>query len=402
MALPSQSARPISRHAYMHRRSRRRRRWPFFATVAAALGLGASWWWWSGSFGDEAGDPTGAGSPEGLVTGVAALSSGERATAGPHAAAGPKDDEGVDRPPPLVNTAMPTSSLAAAAAADPGPAPVQPRGEAAGSSTTPPRAVTGAGRRALRRMQLGFDLLARNQPLEARVVLTEALDSGDLDDQDAATVRTKMAALAERIVFSPEIVANDPFAVQYTIQPNDALSRIPRKMGIQVDWRLVQFVNRLTDPTRIRPGQRIKLLTGPFHAVVHKHAFRLDLYLGDGPERVYVRSFPVGLGMFDSTPEGRFRVRPRSKLINPEWRNPATRQRYLPDDPANPIGERWLGLVGDEPHLAGVGGYGIHGTIDPDSIGRQASMGCIRMLPEDVELVWAALMEGVSVVEIRP
>ena len=389
MALPSQSARPVSRHAYMHRRSRRRRRWPFFATVAAALGLGASWWWWSGSFGDEAGDPTGAGSPEGLVTGVAALSSGERATAGPHAAAGPKDDEGVDRPPPLVNTAMPTPSLAAAAAA--------------GSSTTTPRAVTGAGRRALRRMELGFDLLSQNQPLEARLVLTEALDSGALDDQDAASVRTKMAALAERIVFSPEIVANDPFAIQYTIQPNDALSRIPRKMGIQVDWRLVQFVNRLTDPTRIRPGQRIKLLTGPFHAVVHKHAFRLDLYLGDGPERVYVRSFPVGLGSAErSTPEGHFRIRPRSKLINPEWRSPVTHQRYLPDDPANPIGERWLGLIGDEPHLVGVVGYGIHGTIDPDSIGRPASMGCIRMLPEDIELVWAALMEGVSVVEIRP
>ena len=94
-------------------------------------------------------------------------------------------------------------------------------------------------------------------------------------------------------------------------------------------------------------------------------------------------------------------VKPDSKLVNPEWRNPRTRELFLPDDPANPIGERWIGLVGVDAHLAASEGIGIHGTIEPESIGRQASMGCVRMLPDDVALVYGMLVEG-STVEIRP
>jgi hypothetical protein len=236
----------------------------------------------------------------------------------------------------------------------------------------------------------------------ARALLSQALDSGALAPADAETVRRALTELSDRLVFSPEIVEGDPFVVAYTIQPNDVLSTIPRKMGVQTDWRFVKRINRIPDEHRIRAGQRIKLITGPFHAVIHKRDFRLDLYLGEGADRVYVRSFPVGLGEYNSTPEGRFRIRPNSRLKNPEWVNPRTGQRYRPGDPDNPIGEHWIGLVGDEERLAGVVGYGIHGTIEPESIGRQSSMGCVRLLPEDVEIVWEVLLDPVSTVTIRP
>lgn len=56
----------------------------------------------------------------------------------------------------------------------------------------------------------------------------------------------------------------------------------------------------------------------------------------------------------------------------------------IPPGPDNPVGTRWLGL--------GFPGYGIHGTNQPDSIGRAVSAGCIRMHNRDVEelteLVW--------------
>jgi lipoprotein-anchoring transpeptidase ErfK/SrfK len=124
------------------------------------------------------------------------------------------------------------------------------------------------------------------------------------------------------------------------------------------------------------------------------------VYIGEGPERVFVRTFAVGLGEYDSTPVGRFRVRQSSKLINPEWVNPRTGQRFLTDDPANPIGERWIGLEGVSESVRDLGGYGIHGTIEPQTIGHQASMGCIRMLPDDIELVYELLVETLSTVEI--
>lgn len=45
-------------------------------------------------------------------------------------------------------------------------------------------------------------------------------------------------------------------------------------------------------------------------------------------------------------------------------------------DPGGPFGVLWMGL--SKVH------YGIHGTNDPSSIGKEVSHGCIRMHNEDV------------------
>ncbi len=58
---------------------------------------------------------------------------------------------------------------------------------------------------------------------------------------------------------------------------------------------------------------------------------------------------------FPNTPEARFMV---TKLI-------------LPPGPNNPVGAAWIGL--DSP------GYGIHGTPDPEKIGKTGSLGCFRL-----------------------
>ena len=73
---------------------------------------------------------------------------------------------------------------------------------------------------------------------------------------------------------------------------------------------------------------------------------------------------------------------------------------YL-DNPMNPIGERWIGLVGIDEHTKDLSGLGMHGTIDPDSIGTNSSMGCVRMHGEDVSQMYEMLVGGVSTVEIR-
>jgi len=38
-----------------------------------------------------------------------------------------------------------------------------------------------------------------------------------------------------------------------------------------------------------------------------------------------------------------------------------------------------------------VPGYGIHGTWEPDTIGRQSSAGCIRLLNDDVAELFVML-----------
>ncbi|MHC4220726.1 MAG: L,D-transpeptidase family protein, partial [Planctomycetota bacterium] len=245
--------------------------------------------------------------------------------------------------------------------------------------------------RAHEQLRVVLDLAETNHPADARRALTSALDSGALDPADAEFARDALTTLNQRLVFSPEVVADDPYSRRYVVGPGDRLGGIVRQQNLAIDWRFILRVNRLASERSLRAGQRLKLVTGPFHAEVDKSDYRLDLYEGTGAGRVFVASFSVGLGEHNSTPVGRFRVRSGSKLINPQWANPRTGQRYGADDPANPIGERWIGLVGDEEATRDLTGYGIHGTIEPESVGRSASMGCIRMLPDDVALLYEVL-----------
>jgi lipoprotein-anchoring transpeptidase ErfK/SrfK len=71
------------------------------------------------------------------------------------------------------------------------------------------------------------------------------------------------------------------------------------------------------------------------------------------------------------------------------------------DDPKNPLGEFWIGLEGVDGNAVGQESYGIHGTIEPDSIGKMASLGCIRMLNDDVAVLYEMLVEGKSIVVVR-
>ncbi len=73
------------------------------------------------------------------------------------------------------------------------------------------------------------------------------------------------------------------------------------------------------------------------------------------------KTYKVAVGKASTpTPKGTFRI--VNRAVNP----------------GGPFGARWLGL--DAPY----GDYGIHGTNDPSSIGKNISNGCIRMFNRDV------------------
>ena len=292
-------------------------------------------------------------------------------------------------PKPDTKTQVAPPPTAAAPTSAPPPAST-PKSEAAPSAT-----------RAAQRIQAGMELIAQNKPVEARRMLSLALESPGISHADAEKVRNELTKVNQRLVFGPEVVPGDPFCKAYVIEGGDALSKLPKKLGLHTEFLFLKRINAIENERRLRVGQRIKTITGPFHSVVEKRAFRMDLYLGDGDQRVFVCSFRVGLGEFDATPEGVFDVKRDSKLINPAWANPRTGEQFAPDDPKNPLGEFWIGLVGASDNIRGLEGYGVHGTIDPESIGQMKSMGCVRMLHDDVALVYELLMPGVSSVTIR-
>ncbi|GAB5496691.1 MAG: hypothetical protein Phyf2KO_17710 [Phycisphaerales bacterium] len=246
--------------------------------------------------------------------------------------------------------------------------------------------------------------LNRGELVSARAVLNDALRSNQATENDRRRIREDLTTINQELFFGSSVYPGDGLSEMYEIQSGDSLARITKNQSLTVDWRLIQRVNRISNPSRIRVGQKIKLVRGPIHAVVTKRDYRIDLYAGppsDESQWTFLCSYPVGLGEANSTPVGEFVVRSNSKLINPVWRNPRTGEHFAADNPENPIGERWIGIEGVG-NSAVHEGYGIHGTIDPGSIGTDASMGCVRMNDEAVEVVYEMLVEQVSRVIVKP
>ena len=246
--------------------------------------------------------------------------------------------------------------------------------------------------RAAALLAAGREALQRSDDLAVRKNLNAALQVG-VSEGDEDFVRTELIRVGKETVLSPRIVNDDPLVDRYVIQAGDVLARIATTHKITPD--LLASVNGIADMHRIREGQAIKVIKGPFHATVSKRSYTLDAYLGD----TFVRSFKVGLGADDSTPTGEWRV--STKLMNPTYYPPRGGEIISADDPKNPLGERWIGLAGVSGAAADQQRYGIHGTNEPDSIGRSVSMGCIRLHNEDVEALYTYLVENHSTVTVR-
>ena len=100
-----------------------------------------------------------------------------------------------------------------------------------------------------------------------------------------------------------------------------------------------------------------------------------------------VKIYRVAVGaQISPSPSGELKITQR--LVEPTYYAPGV---VIPPGKDNPLGTRWLGL--------NQKGYGIHGTNQPDSVGRRASHGCIRMRNRDMEELFELVRAG-DVVEL--
>ena len=236
--------------------------------------------------------------------------------------------------------------------------------------------------------------------LSARQILNEGLVSGRLSGSEADSAKKQIEEINETLVFSAKKFPDDPWAGSYQVVGGERLGTIANKHA--VSWELLSRVNGIT-PKKLRSGQWIKVFKGPFHAVVYKSQFRMEIYLGapGGEGSMYVRSFPVGLGKDNSTPTGLWICKAGDKIRNPRYYPPRGGDILAPDDPKNPLGGYWIAIEGLDGQAVGKESYGIHGTIDPSSIGHMESMGCIRLKAEDISWVFDLLVDGKSKVLIK-
>lgn len=237
--------------------------------------------------------------------------------------------------------------------------------------------------------------------LAARSLVNEAVRSRSLSVESLNEARKFIGDINQQVFFSSRLFPDDPHCAVHVVQPGESLERIGKQYDIP--WEMIARINNISDPRRVRSGQKLKVPLGPLHAVVDKSDFVLDVWLGKpyANGSTMLRSYRVGLGEANSTPVGLWLVTPGEKLRNPQWTNPRVPGEVIAGgDPKNPLGTRWIALQGIGGNAVGQQSYGIHGTIEPQSIGKMASMGCIRMLNEDVEVLYDLLRDGKSTVEI--
>jgi lipoprotein-anchoring transpeptidase ErfK/SrfK len=217
-------------------------------------------------------------------------------------------------------------------------------------------------------------LVAEGAYLEAEEIYEALLENPDLGAR-AAEVEKEYEALQIQIIFSP---LETPESISHTIEPGDSLYELAKKYNTTV--ALLRKSNGI-EGDKIIAGKKLKVSKAQFSIVVQKRRNRLTL-LADGN---LLKRYKVATGTDGSTPAGAFKI--VNKLENPTWFRAGA--VVPPDSPDNILGTRWLGF--DSP------GYGIHGTTLPETIGQQASKGCIRMLNEDVEELYDIVPTGTEV-----
>jgi lipoprotein-anchoring transpeptidase ErfK/SrfK len=210
-----------------------------------------------------------------------------------------------------------------------------------------------------------------------------------------ATVKTKLEQLSRMWLYGKDVLSGDTLTSLYTVRPGDSMEVIGKKF--KVPYEFLMEINGITKPESLKVGQKLKVANGPFHAIVSKSTFTMDIYL----QTTYVRTFKVGLGKEGmETPTGLWRAALGGKMIKPRWTDPQSGKTYEPDSPDYPLGSRWVGLDGIEGNAKGRKGFAIHGTKDPETIGTKSSQGCIRLFNGEAIMVYNMMMPGLSEVRV--
>ena len=168
---------------------------------------------------------------------------------------------------------------------------------------------------------------------------------------------------------------------------------------------LIRRLNPAVNWEAVLPGTKI-VVPAVEHVVVSGTAARILIFLDsnelevfDMPGRV-IAHFPVSIArMVEKRPVGGLHV--TVVIPNPDYTfDPELfpeseegrvlgRKLVVPPGPNNPVGLAWIGL--DRP------GYGIHGTPEPENVGRTESHGCFRLANWDVLTLEGLVQVGMQV-----
>ena len=202
-----------------------------------------------------------------------------------------------------------------------------------------------------------------------------------------------LESVHQSVVGEPQIVLS---------RDEDTFSDLAREYGLGYDELVA--ANPGIDPWL--PGEGVEILLPtqfvlpdvPKRGVILNIASKRLFYyppVKEG-ELIQVMTYPIGIGRVGwETPLGETKL--IAKARDPSWYVPASVRRehaaagnplpaVVPAGPDNPLGKFVLKL--------GMPGYLIHGTNQPYGVGMRVSHGCVRLYPENIEMLYSMIKIG--------
>lgn len=162
-----------------------------------------------------------------------------------------------------------------------------PAGMAA-TAVAPPAssAVTGSSAAFATAWADAHEKLAAGRYAEALAALSIWYDDPSLGLEESQRLEDLLGQLAGSVIYSQHDLLLPP----HVVAAGETLPAIAASLG--VSWQLLGKINGVDDPQRLMPGEHLKLIRGPFDAVVSVSRRRVSLQLTGN----YAGSFPVVVG----------------------------------------------------------------------------------------------------------
>lgn len=234
--------------------------------------------------------------------------------------------------------------------------------------------------------------------------------SGGLDEATRVALQTPASALAEHVLTTEELGDFHPVPstwLEKSEQPRLGFASVLEMLGerFRANPKLLRQLNPGVDWEQVSAGTVVRVpnveqalvLRPPVRLVVRLAARELEAEDASG---TVVAHFPVSIARkVEKRPSGDLKVvvvvREPNYTFDPEVfpeseeAKQLARKLIIPPGPNNPVGRAWIGLS--------LTGYGIHGTPDPEKVGRTESHGCFRLANWDALTLLDLVTVGMTV-----